>query len=87
MAHLECQNPVLSSFPFLELMVVQRYRPSALGCCSVSFRRKWQKFESEQEMSAVAYHNFLRNEMDLFWESWNVHFDDAEALDYTFAFW
>lgn len=47
-------------------MVVQHYRPSALGCFSVSFRRKWQKFESEQEMSAVACHNFLRNEMDLF---------------------
>lgn len=41
--------------------------------------------ESEQEMSAVACHNFLRNEMNLFWISWNLRFDDAEALDYTFA--
>lgn len=39
--------------------------------------------ESEQEMSAVACHYFLRNEMNLFWISWNLHFDDIEALGYT----
>lgn len=42
--------------------------------------------ESEQEMSAVACHYFLRHEMSLFWISWNLHFDDVGALDYTFPY-
>lgn len=39
--------------------------------CSISFERKWQKFElnSEQEMSAVSCNYFLRNEpfLNIFW--------------------
>lgn len=35
--------------------------------------------ESEQEMSAVACHYFLRNEMNLFTISFEIYFDDAEA--------